>query len=163
MEGAARKFYDSEFDLFKRITDISGKIRLYPKGEARKRACLAALAEIHLRTVAYLPSNPEAIVLDIDYKSGTPMQRYYCTSSMSEKYFLEFRENFHNHFSAAKAPFLVRFKVLRCGIQKLERLGIAAHQRKPTPEADIRFLSRSDDSPVCWQSAIFKVDIFGFG
>lgn len=23
----------------------------------------------------YLPSNPEAIVLDIDYKSGTPMQR----------------------------------------------------------------------------------------
>lgn len=25
----------------------------------------------------YLPSNPEAIVLDIDYKSGTPMQRYH--------------------------------------------------------------------------------------
>lgn len=25
----------------------------------------------------YLPSNPEAIVLDIDYQSGTPMQRYY--------------------------------------------------------------------------------------
>lgn len=23
----------------------------------------------------YLPSNPEAIVLDIDYESGTPMQR----------------------------------------------------------------------------------------
>lgn len=26
-------------------------------------------------TGCYLPSNPEAIVLDIDYKSGTPMQR----------------------------------------------------------------------------------------
>lgn len=75
MEGAARKFYDSEFDLFKQITDISGKIRPFPKGEARKKACLASLAEIHLKTVAYLPSNPEAIVLDIDYKSGTPMQR----------------------------------------------------------------------------------------
>lgn len=24
-----------------------------------------------------MPSNPEAIVLDIDYKSGTPMQRYH--------------------------------------------------------------------------------------
>lgn len=83
MEGAARKFYDNEFDLFKRITDISGKIRPYPKGEARRKACLAALAEIHLKTVSYLPSNPEAVVLDIDYKSGTPMQRYNCTSFMN--------------------------------------------------------------------------------
>ncbi|CAG9533242.1 unnamed protein product [Cercopithifilaria johnstoni] len=133
MEGAARKFYDSEFNLFKLITDISGKIRLFPKGEARKKACLASLAEIHLKTVAYLPSNPEAVILDIDYKSGTPMQ------------------------SAAKAPFLVRFKILHCGIQKLERLGIAAHQRKHTSETDTRFLPGSEDSPVCWQSAIFKV------
>lgn len=75
MEGAARKFYESEFDLFKNITDISGKIRPFPKGEARKKVCMAALAEIHLKTVAYLPFNPEAIVLDIDYKSGIPMQR----------------------------------------------------------------------------------------
>ncbi|KAL4002855.1 Phosphatidylinositol 3- and 4-kinase family protein [Acanthocheilonema viteae] len=133
MEGAARKFYDSEFDLFKQITDISGKIRPFPKGESRKKACLTALAEIHLKTVTYLPSNPEAIVLDIDYKSGTPMQ------------------------SAAKAPFLARFKVLHCGIQKLERLGVAAHQQKHTLEADIRFLSRSEDSSICWQAAIFKV------
>uniref|UniRef100_A0A158Q770 1-phosphatidylinositol 4-kinase n=1 Tax=Elaeophora elaphi TaxID=1147741 RepID=A0A158Q770_9BILA len=133
MEGAARRFYDSEFHLFKQITDISGKIRPFPKGEARKKACLAALAEIHLKTVTYLPSNPEAIVLDIDYKSGTPMQ------------------------SAAKAPFLARFKVLRCGIQKLEQLGIAAQQRKHSPEADIRHLSKSEDSHICWQAAIFKV------
>ncbi|EJD74219.1 phosphatidylinositol 4-kinase, variant [Loa loa] len=133
MEGAARKFYNNEFDLFKQITDVSGKIRPFPKGEARKKACLAALAEIHLKTVAYLPSNPEAIILDIDYKSGTPMQ------------------------SAAKAPFLVRFKVLRCGIQKLERLGIAAHQREHIPEADVQFLSRTEHSLVCWQAAIFKV------
>uniref|UniRef100_A0A915PI29 1-phosphatidylinositol 4-kinase n=1 Tax=Setaria digitata TaxID=48799 RepID=A0A915PI29_9BILA len=130
---AARKFYDNEFDLVKRITDISGKIRPFPKGETRKKACLNALAEIHLKTVTYLPSNPEAIVLDIDYKSGTPMQ------------------------SAAKAPFLARFKVLRCGIQQLECLGITAHQRKNPSEADIRFLARSDDSLVSWQSAIFKV------
>ena len=24
----------------------------------------------------YLPSNPDSVVLEIDYKSGTPMQRY---------------------------------------------------------------------------------------
>lgn len=134
LEGAARKFYDSEFDLFKRITDISGIIKPYPKGEARKKACLKALAEIHLDTVTYLPSNPEAIVLDIDYSSGTPMQ------------------------SAAKAPFLARFKVRRCGVQELERIGIAAHENtRPPPEADVRALARSEDSRVCWQAAIFKV------
>lgn len=30
---------------------------------------------LSLHLGCYLPSNPEAIVLDIDYKSGTPMQR----------------------------------------------------------------------------------------
>ncbi|VDM24241.1 unnamed protein product [Toxocara canis] len=134
LEGAARKFYDAEFSSFKRITDISGTIKPYPKGEARKKACLKALAEVHLDTITYLPSNPEAIVLDIDYNSATPMQ------------------------SAAKAPFLARFKVRRCGVQELERIGIAAHEgSRPPPDADIRVLARSEDSRVCWQAAIFKV------
>ncbi|MFH4977100.1 hypothetical protein AB6A40_003809 [Gnathostoma spinigerum] len=133
LEGAARKFYNSEFNLLKRITDISGTIKPYPKGEARKKACLDALREIKLETVAYLPSNPEAVLLDIDYNSATPMQ------------------------SAAKAPFLTRFKVRQCGVQELERIGLAAHQNGVSQEEYYKKLARSDDRNFCWQAAIFKV------
>jgi hypothetical protein len=44
-------------------------------GSERKRACLEALSKIQVQEGCYLPSNPEAMVVDIDYKSGTPMQR----------------------------------------------------------------------------------------
>ena len=50
--------------------------RPYPKGPERKQACLKALSEIEVQPGCYLPSNPESVVLDIDYKSGQPMQRY---------------------------------------------------------------------------------------
>jgi phosphatidylinositol 4-kinase A len=75
LEGAARKFYQAEFDFVDRITSISGAIKPVPKGDARKRACLKALAEIQLLNVNYLPSNPESILLEIDYASASPMQR----------------------------------------------------------------------------------------
>ncbi|ERE74488.1 phosphatidylinositol 4-kinase alpha-like protein, partial [Cricetulus griseus] len=39
--------------------------------------------EGHQKDRCYLPSNPEAIVLDIDYKSGTPMQRPYMDAVVS--------------------------------------------------------------------------------
>lgn len=94
--GAAKRFYEREFDFFGKITAVSGEIRSFPKGVERKNACLAALSRIKVQSGCYLPSNPEAMVLDIDYNSGTPMQ------------------------SAAKAPYLARFRVYRCGITELE-------------------------------------------
>lgn len=87
LSGPARKFYEREFDFFKEVTSVSGKIKEYPKGKERKTACVKALQEIVVQEGCYLPSNPDALVIDIDKNSGQPMQ------------------------SAAKAPYLARFKV----------------------------------------------------
>ncbi|CAI5445845.1 unnamed protein product [Caenorhabditis angaria] len=134
LEGAARRFHEAEFNLFHKLTAISGTIKPYPKGEARKKACLKALADIKIETITYLPSNPEAILLDLDYSSGTPMQ------------------------SAAKAPFLARFRVKRCGVRELERSGLAAQSDgKKNQDCDLEELKKVQDSRVCWQAAIFKV------
>lgn len=98
--GAAKRFYEREFDFFGKITAVSGEIRAFAKGAPRKKACLEALSLIKVQAGCYLPSNPEAMVVDIDYNSGTPMQ------------------------SAAKAPYLARFRVHRCGISELESIAM---------------------------------------
>ncbi|KAF8358748.1 hypothetical protein PRIPAC_93743, partial [Pristionchus pacificus] len=133
-EGEALAFYESEFELFRQLTSISGTIKPYPKGDARKKACLAALAPVRIETIAYLPSNPEAILLDIDYASGTPMQ------------------------SAAKAPFLARFKVKRCEVVELESMGLSAHNNGKNVLTQLKNpTSEEERSRIVWQAAIFKV------
>ncbi|KAK4878018.1 hypothetical protein RN001_010524 [Aquatica leii] len=124
LSGPAKSFYEREFDFFDKITNISGEIRPYPKGAERKRACLEALAKVKVQAGCYLPSNPEAMVMDIDYKSGTPMQ------------------------SAAKAPYLARFKVVKCGIKELENIATSPNN---TMGKDLSM------GPEMWQAAIFKV------
>ncbi|XP_029724207.2 phosphatidylinositol 4-kinase alpha isoform X2 [Aedes albopictus] len=130
LSGPAKRFYEREFDFFGKITAVSGEIRSFPKGQARKKACLDALSRIKVQAGCYLPSNPEAMVLDIDYNSGTPMQ------------------------SAAKAPYLARFRVHRCGINELESMAMEV-SNNPNSQLDGPRLSSM--GPETWQAAIFKV------
>ncbi|XP_064651813.1 phosphatidylinositol 4-kinase alpha-like isoform X3 [Lineus longissimus] len=127
LAGPAKNFYEREFDFFEKITAISGEIKPYPKGQERKKACLKALTQIKLQAGCYLPSNPESIVMEIDYKSGTPMQ------------------------SAAKAPYLARFRVKHCGVNEVEKLGLK------DPEETAKALKLHSASDLVWQACIFKV------
>merc|ERR1719500_1003879 len=124
----AKAFYEREFSFFNSITNISGIIKPFEKGRKRRDACLKALEEIELKGGCYLPSNPEALVIDIDRTSGTPMQ------------------------SAAKAPYLAKFKVQKYGISNLEKIGCDYFKEE---EVDFRKYAETDSS--YWQAAIFKV------
>lgn len=82
------------------------------------------------------------MVLDIDYKSGTPMQ------------------------SAAKAPYLARFKAVKCGINELENIAMAISNNEVFTTQKQFFIYfkcvfQQKDlhgmGPEYWQAAIFKV------
>jgi len=139
----ARDFFDREFEFFKEVTSVSGKIKDYPKGQERKVACINALKEVKLRQGCYLPSNPDSMVLDINYSSGQPMQ------------------------SAAKAPYLATFRVRYLGIKKLEeeacKIKVEAvtettEEHSANTETDHNNHGDQENDPNdSWKSAIFKV------
>ncbi|KAI0647399.1 atypical/PIKK/PI4K protein kinase [Trametes meyenii] len=89
LSGEARVFYDREFGFFNEITSISGKLKPYIKRtKPEKKAKIdEEMAKIRVEVGVYLPSNPDGKVVDIDKKSGRPLQ------------------------SHAKAPFMATFKV----------------------------------------------------
>ena len=78
LSGEAKKFYDKEFGFFQEVTSISGKLRPYIKrSKPEKKAKIdEEMAKINVEVGVYLPSNPDGKVVDIDKKSGRPLQSH---------------------------------------------------------------------------------------
>ncbi|KAH9071165.1 hypothetical protein EDB83DRAFT_2366879 [Lactarius deliciosus] len=89
LSGSEKDTYDREFKFFGEVTSISGKLKPYiKKSKAEKKAKIdEEMAKISIDENVYLPSNPDGKVIDIDKKSGRPLQ------------------------SHAKAPFMATFLV----------------------------------------------------
>jgi phosphatidylinositol 4-kinase A len=91
----ARLFYDREFSFFHEITSISGKLKPFIKKTKPEKKVSSAMsklfresnmsiqakideemAKITVDVGVYLPSNPDGKVVDIDKKSGRPLQSH---------------------------------------------------------------------------------------
>ncbi|ODV85787.1 hypothetical protein CANARDRAFT_7157 [[Candida] arabinofermentans NRRL YB-2248] len=86
---ADRAYYEKEFTFFNKVTGISGKLKPYiKKSKPEKKAKIdEEMAAIEVEEGVYIPSNPDGTVVDINRKSGKPLQ------------------------SHAKAPFMATFKI----------------------------------------------------
>ncbi|PWY97959.1 hypothetical protein BCV70DRAFT_202448 [Testicularia cyperi] len=91
LSGEAQDFYEREFGFFNEVTSISGKLKPFiKKSKPEKKAKIdEEMAKIKVDPGVYLPSNADGVVVDLDRKSGRPLQ------------------------SHAKAPFMATFKVHR--------------------------------------------------
>jgi phosphatidylinositol 4-kinase len=93
LSGEAREFYDREFSFFNEVTSISGKLKPFiRRTKAEKKVCSGPsqrldvnpckakideeMAKIDVEVGVYLPSNPDGKVIDIDKKSGRPLQSH---------------------------------------------------------------------------------------
>ncbi|KAF9436833.1 phosphatidylinositol-4- kinase [Entomortierella beljakovae] len=129
LSGEAKSFYEREFKFFDQVTSISGSLMPYVKKTKpeKKKKIDEEMAKIVVDVGVYLPSNPEGVVVDIDKRSGRPLQ------------------------SHAKTPFMATFKVRKTredsGFGKaIMKRGGDAEEEDTTPKTyDV------------WQSAIFKV------
>lgn len=83
------EFYEREFGFFNEVTGISGKLKPFiKKTKAEKKHKIdEEMQKIEVKPDVYLPSNPDGVVVDINRKSGKPLQ------------------------SHAKAPFMATFKI----------------------------------------------------
>lgn len=61
------------------------------------------------------------------------------------------------YFSAAKAPYLARFRVRKCGINELEQTAMAISNQQTSGNSGKFIDSSSMMGLETWQAAIFKV------
>ncbi|CAG8516675.1 5515_t:CDS:10 [Ambispora gerdemannii] len=129
LSGKDKEFFEREFTFFNNVTSISGKLKPYIKKskEEKKQKIDEEMKKIKVDIGVYLPSNPEGIVIGIDYKSGRPLQ------------------------SHAKAPFMATFKIRKTKNDSDEIKEVLVAR------ADTEGLPRKEKTIDVWQSAIFKV------
>ncbi|KAF9116746.1 phosphatidylinositol-4- kinase [Mortierella sp. AM989] len=131
LSGEAKSFYEREFAFFNQVTSISGSLMPYVKKTKpeKKKKIDEEMAKIVVDVGVYLPSNPEGVVVDIDKRSGRPLQ------------------------SHAKTPFMATFKVRKT--REESSIGKAIMKRGAGAEAEEEeTIPKTYD---VWQSAIFKV------
>ncbi|KAG0346277.1 phosphatidylinositol-4- kinase, partial [Podila humilis] len=132
LSGDAKVFYEREFRFFNQVTSISGTLMpLVKKTKPEKKKKIdEEMAKIVVDVGVYLPSNPDGIIVDIDKRSGRPLQ------------------------SHAKTPFMATFKVRKTRqASDLEKAIIKRGDGDSGDDED-EPATRSYD---VWQSAIFKV------
>lgn len=126
-----RAYFEKEFSFFGEVTGISGKLKPFiKKSKPEKKAKIdEEMSKIKVEEGVYLPSNPDGIVVDIDRKSGKPLQ------------------------SHAKAPFLATFFIKK----KKDNLAIADNNGNEPEGNDEDENYEQDKYEIVKTSAIFKV------
>lgn len=73
-----RSYFEKEFSFFGEVTGISGKLKPFiKKSKPEKKAKIdEEMSKIKVEEGVYLPSNPDGTVVDIDRKSGKPLQSH---------------------------------------------------------------------------------------
>ncbi|XP_075212959.1 phosphatidylinositol 4-kinase alpha-like [Lycorma delicatula] len=133
LSGPEKVFYEREFEFVNQITEISSQIPKNLRSEERKAACVAALMKINVKPGCYLPCNPESLIYDIDYRSGTPLQ------------------------SKARTPYLAKFLVSKSCFNEVNDIGLMVSKLQISGRSlDSISIQEQEMSPKEWQAAIFK-------
>ncbi|GAA5911601.1 1-phosphatidylinositol 4-kinase STT4 [Sporobolomyces salmoneus] len=135
LSGEAQDFYNREFSFFDEVTSISAKLKPFIKASKaeKKKKIDEEMAKIKVDVGVYLPSNPDGVVVDINRKSGRPLQ------------------------SHAKAPFMATFKVRRQRERQNNSDLVAQDELIEIEEEAEGSSSNKKEDYDTWQSAIFKV------